>query len=201
MLVIVYDEHGGFFDHVGPPSDGEEYEGNTVSVPNPDGKHSDEPAFDFRRLGVRVPAVIVSPWVDRGVDHTVFEHSSIPATIRQLFGLNGALTHRDASASTFDALANRQTMRNDTPEKLPRPLSPPKRRLSERRLLGSDTTEVGRELGDEQPLNDLQKTLLDLAEGLDPTRRGVLDTPGLPSRTETAAAARVNREVRAFLGE
>ena len=60
LLVIVYDEHGGFYDHVPPPR-------------APD----DDPAI-FGRYGVRVPAIIVSPWVEpRSVSSTVFDHTSI----------------------------------------------------------------------------------------------------------------------------
>jgi phospholipase C len=64
MLIVVYDEHGGFHDHVPPPA-------------TPD----DEPA-EFGRLGVRVPALIVSPWVpSRSATHTLFDHTSIIKTI------------------------------------------------------------------------------------------------------------------------
>jgi phospholipase C len=63
LLVITYDEHGGFYDHVAPP-------------PAAD----DDP--NFRRYGVRVPAFIISPWVERGmVWHTLFDHTSIIKTI------------------------------------------------------------------------------------------------------------------------
>lgn len=63
LLVIVYDEHGGFYDHVAPEDAAD-----------------DNPAF--RSYGVRVPAFIVSPWVERGkVSHKVFDHTSIIKTI------------------------------------------------------------------------------------------------------------------------
>lgn len=55
-FIITYDEHGGFFDHVPPPT----------GVPNPDGLNSTDDPFDFTRLGVRVPFVVVSPWVQKG---------------------------------------------------------------------------------------------------------------------------------------
>jgi phospholipase C len=68
VLVVVYDEHGGFFDHVPPPS-------------APD----DDPS-EFGRYGVRVPAMIVSPWVERrSVCSTVFDHTSIIKTILARF--------------------------------------------------------------------------------------------------------------------
>ena len=73
MLVIVWDEHGGLFDHETPPA------------VLPDDFSSEAPPFNFDRLGVRVPAVIVSPYIDAQVEHTVYEHASIPATVTEQF--------------------------------------------------------------------------------------------------------------------
>jgi phospholipase C len=64
LLVIFYDEHGGFFDHVAP-----------TAAPD------DDPQL-FGRYGVQVPALIVSPWIEPGsVATTVFDHTSIIKTI------------------------------------------------------------------------------------------------------------------------
>jgi phospholipase C len=64
LLLITYDEHGGFYDHVAPPA-----------------AEDDDPAR-FGSYGVRVPAIVVSPWVGRGsVSNTVFDHTSIIKTI------------------------------------------------------------------------------------------------------------------------
>jgi phospholipase C len=110
LLVVLYDEHGGFYDHVPPPD----------NIPNPDGKVSTDPPFDFTRLGVRIPAVLVSPWVEKGrVDSTLYEHASLPATIRVLFNLPNALTARDQAANTFEKNVSRNEPRMDTPELLP----------------------------------------------------------------------------------
>lgn len=58
LFLITYDEHGGFFDHVPPPSAG---------VPNPDARLGPPPYnFNFDRLGVRVPTIFVSPWIEPG---------------------------------------------------------------------------------------------------------------------------------------
>lgn len=57
-LLITYDEHGGFYDHVPTPTEG---------VPSPDGITGPDPFyFRFDRLGVRVPTILVSPWVEKG---------------------------------------------------------------------------------------------------------------------------------------
>ncbi len=63
LLIILYDEHGGFFDHLPPAA--------TVA-PDDHTKH-----FAFDRLGFRVPAVLVSPMLDPGVVSTVFDHTSL----------------------------------------------------------------------------------------------------------------------------
>jgi phospholipase C len=68
LLVIVYDEHGGFYDHVLPPP-----------------AEDDNPGT-FGSYGVRVPAIIVSPWVEpRSVSSTLFDHTSIFKTILSRF--------------------------------------------------------------------------------------------------------------------
>nr|BAK03111.1 predicted protein [Hordeum vulgare subsp. vulgare] len=123
LLVVTYDEHGGFYDHVPTP---------VVGVPSPDGIVSRAPyLFNFDRLGVRVPAFFISPWIDPGtLVHTPsgpqptsqFEHSSIPATLKKLFNLNTFLTKRDAWAGTFDTVLTRDTPRTDCPVTLPEPL-------------------------------------------------------------------------------
>jgi phospholipase C len=66
MLVIVYDEHGGFYDHVAPPPIADDGSG-------------------FTTLGVRVPAIVVGPRVRNHVSHEVFEHTSLIATILRRF--------------------------------------------------------------------------------------------------------------------
>jgi phospholipase C len=114
LLVVTYDEHGGFYDHVRPP--GAVAPGDPISDPDNDHHH-----FDFRQLGVRVPAVVISPYVKRGtIDHTTYDHSSIPATVERLFGL-AALTARDAAARDVLHLLQLARPRTDTPVTLPEP--------------------------------------------------------------------------------
>jgi phospholipase C len=124
LLVIVYDEHGGLYDHVPPPP--------TV---NPDGKVwkndgvSTDPSFDFTRLGVRVPAVLVSPYIEQGaIDHTEYDHTSLIATARKLFLPNWQetyLTRRDRIANTFEQNLTRTEPRAEQIDILPRSLSAP----------------------------------------------------------------------------
>ncbi len=96
LLVIVYDEHGGFYDHVFPdPND--PATGKTVA---PDGNTS---KFAFNQLGIRVPAILVSPWVDAGVTHTKYDHTSMLHYAGSKFGVNlAALGARVPQANGFD---------------------------------------------------------------------------------------------------
>jgi phospholipase C len=120
-LLVLYDEHGGFYDHVEapsaqPPGDQRRYESWSAS--------EQARRFGFDRLGVRVPALVVSPWVDKGVvDHTVYDHSSVVGTLAKRFGLR-SLTRRDASANTLAGLFSRTSPRTDTPTTLPTPAGP-----------------------------------------------------------------------------
>jgi phospholipase C len=108
VFLVVWDEHGGLFDHEVPPP-----------VSHVDGFESTSPAFKFDRLGVRVPAVVISPYVEAGtVDHTPYEHASIPATVTEQFIGDPQVYSpfaREKWAPTFLHLLNDQPPRTDTP--------------------------------------------------------------------------------------
>ena len=75
VMIVTYDEHGGFFDHVSPPG---------VITPAPDGAHSNP---GFTSLGVRVPAIVVSPFVSAGsICDKPLDHTSVLKFIGQKFG-------------------------------------------------------------------------------------------------------------------
>lgn len=67
-LVILYDENGGFYDHVVPPSS---FEAQAGVAPE------DDP------LGFRVPALVISPYAKKGICSTVFDHTSILKSIAE----------------------------------------------------------------------------------------------------------------------
>jgi len=122
-LLIVYDEHGGIYDHVVPPActtDKFTASANATGTGMP---------FAFDRLGVRVPAILVSPWISRGtVVDRVFDHASIPATITKFFlGDYSPRSPRETSADIFIEpqagpvdparnLLSLDTMRTDCPD-------------------------------------------------------------------------------------
>lgn len=112
-LLIVYDEHGGIYDHVTPPScTPDEFQASAADT-------GTNMPFNFDRLGVRVPAVLVSPWVPRGTvvpKDRIFEHASIPATVtKQFIGAFNDRSPREKAADTFLDLLSAPTMRTDTP--------------------------------------------------------------------------------------
>jgi phospholipase C len=87
-LFIIYDEWGGFFDHVRPPR-------------VPDIRNNRNIDEDYGLMGFRIPAVAVSPWVRRGhVAHSIYGFESILKMIEYRFGV-GPLTRRDAYASNI----------------------------------------------------------------------------------------------------
>jgi len=102
-LLIGWDEPGGTYDHVPP---------GPVPPPDPSAP-SGEFGFTFDRSGYRVPAIIVSPWVESGsVYNDEHRHTSLIATLREQWGLGAAFTQRDASARTFDYVFERDVPRD-----------------------------------------------------------------------------------------
>jgi phospholipase C len=96
-LLVVYDEHGGIYDHVVPPPctpDQFTASANDTGTGMP---------FAFDRLGVRVPAILISPWIPAGtVVNRVFDHASIPGTITKFFlGAISPRSPRETSADVF----------------------------------------------------------------------------------------------------
>jgi phospholipase C len=110
MFVLVYDEWGGFFDHVRPPV-------------VPDARSSQNDLDNFGQLGFRVPSIVASPYARRGyVDHNLYDHTSILRFLEWRFlgapaqgtgrrGDHWFLTKRDRYANNFGA-----TLRFDHPE-------------------------------------------------------------------------------------
>lgn len=99
VLIVTYDEHGGFFDHVQPP--------NAPWIPSPDLPPGKKPemGFDFHQLGPRVPLLLISPWaskksVFRPQAQEFFDHTSLIRSASIRWGLP-PLTSRDAAARDF----------------------------------------------------------------------------------------------------
>jgi phospholipase C len=186
LLVITCAGHGGCYDHVPPPP------ATPPDVLRPNG-------FDFSYFGVRVPAVIVSPYVRAGsvirpAGPTPFDHTSIIATLRRLFNF-APLTARDAVAPDLLAALDAEPG-NDGPASITAPAIPPA------------PQQVARAAA--QPPNSLQQGLSRLAVQL-PTVGADIGTHirRLNSRPTTAphhatvadSAADVTAYMNAFLGK
>lgn len=162
LFIVTYDEHGGFYDHVPPP----------MNIPEPQGPHDlpsfPDKGFKFDRLGIRVPTLLISPWVPKGTvisepaDHekpagnSEFDLTSIISTVKNLLGGADAgvqpLTKRDAWAATFDTRLSEPSPRTDCPMHLP---DAPK-------SLGKEHAMNEAAL----PLNDLQQDIINAFDGL-----------------------------------
>lgn len=135
LLIVTWDEHGGFYDHV-PPG-----EAIPPGDSNP-GEGYNQYGFTFTRLGIRVPAVVVSPWIPKGtVDHRAYDHTSIPKTLEDVFGLPN-LTARDKAAKSVRSLLALTEPRPDTPVALPMSL-PAKRPTQEIVRSGGESVNSG----------------------------------------------------------
>lgn len=121
MFIISFDEHGGFYDHQPPPA--------TVATGDDSNYGNLANGFDFTRLGVRVPAIVVSAYtakgtvigVDANEPSTIFDHTSVLATVEKRFGMK-PLTQRDGAANTLEIALNATLPRlsaEDAPINLP----------------------------------------------------------------------------------
>lgn len=114
LLMITYDEHGGTYDHVHPP----------FGAACPDSKSNPgKEGFTFNRFGVRVPTVLISPWIQAGTvfrspTTTPYDHTSLLATLRDWLAIpedKMLSSARIAGAPTFEHVLTLQQARTDLP--------------------------------------------------------------------------------------
>jgi phospholipase C len=99
LMTVLYDEHGGFFDHVAPPKAAD-----------------DRAALGFDQLGFRVPAMIMGPYVKKGhVSSTVHDHTSVLKHIEKMFDLQ-PLTMRDAAANDLSDAIDLDRLASGSPD-------------------------------------------------------------------------------------
>jgi phospholipase C len=114
LLMITWDEHGGFYDHAIPPP--AVAPGDTLP-----GSKYNQFHFTFEQYGPRVPGIVISPLIPKNlIDHRLYDHASILATLESLLGLR-SLTARDGAANRLDSLLTLSTPRDDAPATLPSP--------------------------------------------------------------------------------
>jgi phospholipase C len=170
LLIVTYDEHGGFFDRVRPPE----------VDPTGDGRPN---GFQFDFLGPRVPALVISPWVEAGtVDETLHDHCTIPATVRDVFGIKESLSKREEAAEPLTKLLTRETPRSDdeTPDvaEIARPT----------------VLEAARD--DDRPIDDFQAQLVELMDEIDRQQDQALEEVAVPVESAADLARRVESFVQ-----
>lgn len=118
LFVITFDEHGGTYDHVNPPSN--------ARPPHPDPVATN--GFDYSRFGVRVPAIVISDYVQAGTvfrstKPAPFDHTTILATLRDWLGLGDnpffADNPRISAAPTLEPLLEAAPVNTSWPEVTP----------------------------------------------------------------------------------
>jgi phospholipase C len=181
LLVVLWDDHGGCYDHVPPPPAQEPDDGRS---PKPG-----QEGFTFDRYGVRVPALLISPFIPAGIvrppGDVPFDHTTLIKTVREGLGLPDVpLTRRDEAApSLAHALTLDPGNLNHGPESLPMPLYAPPGEVVETAAWA--------------PLTGYQKSLLYAAAAL-PPRDKVLAP--LPQETPAEALPFIQEKLWAFLG-
>ncbi len=145
LFVITFDEHGGCYDHVAPPSGAISPDGISIPPTKPGGS-----GFKFDRLGVRVPAIVVSAYTkQQTVINQSFDHTSVLSSVVNCFKLpNNRLGARAEVAPDLSAAFNQKTPRKDKPP-IPKPASA---KFSPLKLAASLKP---------KPLTDLQRTILE----------------------------------------
>lgn len=154
LLVVLYDEHGGFYDHVVPLSAPapDAYTGEQFNWRFKDGTTNNVTAT-FDRYGVRVPALLISPWVPRAVCHVEFDHTSVLRFVTELWNLNPLPSARMTQAKSIQqALSDTPLSSDDMPQKIGGSLS--------------GNTLVGAASRTSQSLNSNQKALIEYSKTL-----------------------------------
>jgi phospholipase C len=178
LLIVTYDEHGGCYDHVPPPA----------ATPPGDGQAAPD-GFKFDTFGVRVPALVISPWVPAGAvlqplesGPYPFDHTSIIKTVSELFGL-APLTDRVAAAPSILPYLNGPY--NGGPDSVtPQNLQPSRTDM--------------RKLGAEAP-NEYLQALAAAAERLESGFRTIERDAAGVAETVAQIGTRAAAQVRAFL--
>jgi hypothetical protein len=138
--------------------------------------------FDFKRLGLRVPAILVSPWFKAAVDSTVYSHATIPGSVIDALRLPGGfLTERDKKAAKLTQRYliddGTHTWRTQTPD-VTVPVQP-------------------------QPLDAMQREILDGSVHLDPhpKQRNTLRTQDIqdPAQAKQFMRTQISKHMEHYL--
>lgn len=113
LLIVTFDENGGIYDHVFPPTTTPPDPGADDATQNTTGSCGNkwylDSTFDFSLLGFRIPALFISPWLSAGIDSTQYQNTSVTRFVidlmNSIYGTDtGYLTSRDANAPSLDSV-------------------------------------------------------------------------------------------------
>ncbi len=131
-LIVLFDEHGGCYDHVPPPA-----------APIPDDIPGQQD-FKFDRFGIRVPAIVISPYTKRGTVITdLFHTTSVLRTLRDQLDLGPALTRRDEAAPSLAVAFNRSEPRQGLDHIEAPPYEPVELTAAEKQAAFGDAPDAG----------------------------------------------------------
>jgi phospholipase C len=184
LFVVLFDEHGGTYDHVVPPSG--------AQPPSPDPVTTDGTGFNYSRFGVRIPAIVVSSYVQPG---TVFrsdtsvplDHTSVLATVRDWLGLQSAFQQMLPSPRIAAAPNLAFVLTESQPQSWPD--------LPAAAQAQAEAVKQTALPADAEPLNDIQRSLLVGAAAL------VAKRPFTRAETQAAfARLRTHGDGRSWMG-
>lgn len=131
LLVVFYDEHGGFYDHVSPPKTATPPDDHTAKIDDPDGPWT----LKFDQFGVRVPAILASSWVGARVEKTLFDHTSVLQFVTKKWGLRPLESARVKAATSIEVALTEDAPRTNTIARIvmkPEQLVPPDPELEDK---------------------------------------------------------------------
>jgi phospholipase C len=122
MLVITYDEHGGFYDHVAPPNLPASADDTAMRFPLDEAGATTAGANEFTQLGFRVPAMVIGPYVKQGyVSSVQYDHTSALKHLQNHFELDPLTARIDAATDLTDCIDMDRLQRGDWAEPIQMP--------------------------------------------------------------------------------
>jgi phospholipase C len=119
LLIITFDEHGGCYDHVPPPGQYGQSPVDPTVIATPPELRQKWDKFDFNRLGLRVPMVMVSPYIKQNtIINTPMSHTSFLKTIHEKWSLLSLSAREDNSPCFHDSglLSTEPRLKSDMPK-------------------------------------------------------------------------------------
>jgi phospholipase C len=190
LLIVTFDEHGGFYDHVPP----------VATVPTGDDSTYSDPKYPFTwdLLGVRVPNIVVSAYTPSGTvinqgsngQPYILDHTSVLKTVENIFGLP-SLTNRDKNANPLDPAFPLSAPISTAPKTLPDPQPLTSLQLSPEQQAAFDNS----------PISSNQESFLELAHACNLTMSGSQEVFGIKKRYRKIKSTRRQKDAAEYIRE